>query len=242
MTETMRAFQLTSAPKSKSPQVDHGYDWQMPGIRCLACRQVVSNWAFEYPAIDYDFIASSGLYGDRAVSLEEFRALQERIFQAADRRFCLVPGGLLGTPSGKAESSKLDDFAWGSVVPVISKRAVECLAQEGIRLRTGKIDLVFRGKRLDSHLSLQVEPEEILTEANRRAFTLEHCPICGDFRKIDLRPHVPQGMQIDRSRVPGEHLFKSVERAAIIASSQFIDATLKHGLTGAHFEDCGEYV
>ena len=96
---------------------------------------------------------------------------------------------------------------------------------------------------VEGRRSLQIEPHVPLTEENVRDFTYEHCPVCRDYYKAQIRPYVPQGMQVERRKVPkDEDLFASVETQDHFISDRFIEATRKLELTGIAFEDCVAYV
>lgn len=237
----MKAYEIHFSDRERICEIDCAYTYYIPRVRCPVCRTTWGQSAVEYPALDFDWFSKEELSRKRVVTVEEWRELCGRLTSAAGRHINLLPGGGLGTLSGTSKTHRLQDFAWNSQ-PIVSKRAVEALGQEGIQLRTGKVDLKCRGRKVETHVSMQVDPVPLLTPENLKELTVEHCSHCGDYNQVKLHPVVPGGLQIDRRKVPAEDLYQSIERFRVIASPRFMDAVKRLQLTGMEFVECGSYV
>lgn len=246
----MKAYRITwdrSRKDRNRTSADLGYRYHLPKLECRVCTRTGSwgNGAFEYPAYKFDFLNETDFNFHRVVNLDEFEKLRKRIETTANRPTNFVPGGSIGELSGKAFSSKLENFVWGRIgLPQISRRAVDALRAEGINLFTTECNIQFRGRKLDSHLAIQVEIVPMMTEESVREHEIFHCPRCNGF---DVPPMVgslvPHGYMLRRSAWPkGEHLVKMRETARVIASEEFIQAVEKHNLARIVFEECGQWV
>ena len=240
----MKAFKIDWAGKTRMAPLDLACEFSLPSIRCYDCGRTWCLGTIEYPAFNFGFLNDVEFTDDRVLSVEEFAKVSDRIVRAANRSLLVTPGGSIGPLCGEAFRAKFDDFAWGRVVlPQISKRARDILAGEGIHLLTGEMNVTYRGKRVTSHLGLQVEPVPLLTEENLKQWTIVHCPTCGDYTRTNRRAVVPEGFMIGRSKWPkGQHLVMLRETLDIIASEDFIEAVRRKELTGLSFVECGQFV
>lgn len=229
---------------------DGCYELQLPFVECSLCSPVIESWGdggFEFPSFRFDFLAKKGVcmkggqYRRTVVTLEKFQQLKKQIEEAAGRPVNIYPGSSIGKLSGTVCRKKLDDFVWGLRIPQISRRAVEIFASEGIELMTANCSLRYRGKEIDTHQALQIEPVAMMTKESLNRHKIFHCPRCGNFQsppKPD--PIVPEGYQFDRSKWPhNQHLVLMAETLDMIVSEKFISAVTKHKLTGLDFEKCG---
>jgi hypothetical protein len=259
----VKAFMIDRAADRRA-EVDLGYDLFLPELECLECCPEWKSWGVwstSYPAFQFPFLKPEEFNADRVVSLEEFGAIARRIEAAAGRRVNLLPGAGIGRLSGHTSSTRLDDFVWGTVVPQISRRALELLAGEGVTLLTAECDIRYRGRRLDSHKAIQVEPVAMMTDESLARFKFHRCPRCGNY--VGPRPpsqHIVADLEGYRSMPPfweiisegyimrksawpaGQHLIQMEEAKRVLASEAFIEAVRKHGLTGIKFVECGELV
>src|SRR5437660_2103809 len=243
----MKVFRINWAV-NEGTVVDLGYDYDLPQVECLECEPEWMNWGqgmIEYPAFKFDFLNDTEFNFDRVVSVAAFDQIRQRIVRAAGRPVNVIPGASIGELYGTSFRSKLNDFVWGRIfVPQISKRARDLLACEGINLLTAECSIRCRGKKLDSHLAMQVEPMALMTEESLSRFKIYHCPRCGNYKhppKPD--PIVPEGYLIGRSAWPaGQHLVQMAETLNVLASNEFIEVVKKRNLTGLIFEECGRFV
>lgn len=125
------------------------------------------------------------------------------------------------------------------------------LRQAGIELETGRCLIKCRGKDVESHLALHLEPAALLTEECLAERMYVHCESCGDYScpprgELLLRgldPNPKRGYLIRRDLLPsGKDLVMMRESLEILASDRFREVVQKHKLTGLAFEECGEYV
>jgi hypothetical protein len=243
----MKVFRIKWAV-NQGTTVDLGYDYHLPFVQCLECSPEWKNWGsgmFEYPAFKFDFLNHEEFTDDRVVSVAEFHQIRRRIVLAAGRPVLIIPGASIGELSGTSATEKLNDFAWGRItVPQVSKRARDWLANEGINLLTAECSIRCRGKTLDSHLAIQVEPVPLMTEESLAKFRIHHCPRCGNYKgPLQPGPVVPGGYMLSRSAWPvGQHLVQMVETLDVIASEEFMEAVRRHHLTGIAFEECGRLI
>lgn len=251
----MKAYRIEWAA-NRGTLVDLGYDYNLPRVECLACCLRWKYWgepSIEYPAFKFDFLNKKEFNFKRVVSVSEFEQIRSRIVHAAGRPVMVVPGLCIGPLSGTTWTRRLDDFIWGRIgVPQISKRARDLIASEGINLITAEMNVRCRGRSVDSHLALQVEPVPLLTEENLRHFFIKQCSVCGNFARCAIgdkpppvgnKPSTLEGLVIQKSAWPsGQHLVQSAEIGRVIASNELIEAVKKHKLSGIVFPECGEYV
>ncbi len=221
--------------------------FHLPTLICLTCSPKWRQWGSyaQYPAFKFDFLNEREFNMRRSVELSEFERICARIVSAAGREVVVVPGGGIGELEGEAYSTELTDFLWGTILfPQISKRARDLLAEDGIDLLTAECTIKFRGRRIDSHLAIQIEPVALLTEAGMKHLQMSRCPRCGNFtRPPGLHPALPHGREFSRSAWPqGRHLVQSAETCEVIASEEFVEAVKKHNLTGIAFEEAGRFV
>ena len=243
----MTAYKINPTPEQRLGAVDLGYRYHLPQVECSLCTGQWKHWGngdFEYPAFKFGLLNDREFNFCRVVTVAEFEKICARIIRAAGRPVMLIPGASIGELAGTSSATKLPDFVWGRVtVPQISRRARDLLASESIHLLTAEASIRCRGKHLDSHLAIQVESVPLLTEESLRRFTITHCPNCGNYKQVELKPKVPEGYMIKRAAWPvGQHLVKLVEHSRVIASDEFIAAVKKHNLTGILFEECGQFV
>jgi len=138
----------------------------------------------------------------------------------------------------------LEDFVWGGIcLPQVSKRAVELLADEGISLTTGQIELRYRGQKVESHVSVQFDTVRILEDTCLKRFDVIQCDVCKYWRKVQQRGYPLTGYLVRKDLWPnGGHLVQPLEGGREMVSPEFMEAVRKHGLTGIEFVECGEYV
>jgi hypothetical protein len=178
-----------------------------------------------------------------------------KVQKEAQWLFSILPGGSLGELSGKAGRRALNDFVWGRTVPQISRRALDLLAEDGIKLMTAEIDLRFRGKPLRSHVAIQVPIVPLLTQESLQRFTFFHCPNCGNYKKQNclIKPPggagyvndivIREGYIMKKASWPkGQHLVQSEESLNVFASEEFVEAVRKHNLIGITFIESGKFV
>src|SRR5665213_1357060 len=247
----MKAYSITwprHDKKLRSIIADLGYQRYLPKVICLTCEPQFKRWGslFELPAFNFDFLSEKDLNIKSVVSLSEFQRIHRQIINAVGYPIPVRPGTAFGLLSGTVSTRKLEDFLWGRIsVPQIDKRANELLAAEGVQLMTAELDMRFHGRKVDTHLAIQVEPAPLLTQDNLKYFSISRCPVCGHYKRyaIGNKPYMTSGLEIIRSAWPeGKNLVRAIEGAGIIASQRFIDAVQKHKLTGISFVECGKYV
>src|SRR5690242_16209588 len=157
----MKAFRITWSV-NEGTTVDLGYDYNLPRVECLECEPQWKSWGdgvIEYPAFKFEFLNKKEFTFKRVVSVAEFKRIQNKIEMAAGRPVMVIPGASIGELSGTSAKTRLNDFAWGRItVPQISKWARDLLVSEGINLLTAECTIRCRGRKLDSHLAIQVEP------------------------------------------------------------------------------------
>lgn len=243
----MKAFRITWDRK-RPTLVDAACRYDLPRIECLECCPEWKTWGVacvSFPALKFYFLNTEDYNCDRVVSLEEFRRIAERISRTAGRLVPVAPGSGIGELEGTATTSKLDDFTWGRVVlPEISLHARDALAGEGIELLTAECSILYRCKRIETQLAVQLEPVELLTEESLNRHRIIHCQRCGNYMAPPRpAPVVPEGYKFNRSLWPkGAHLVQTRETGDVLASQEFIDAVKKHDLRGIVFKECGEFV
>jgi len=244
-------FKIKKAYSSLGSAGDSGYALDLPSLRCTEeCTNGCESWGalIEYPAFKFDFLTQEE-YGpdlDRAISLKEFTDLASKIEIAAGRPVRVIPGAAIGELSGKVFTRKPDDFLWtGIIIPQIGKNTRDKLAGEGIPLLTADCSLRYRsGRKLDSHLAMQVEPVPLLNDESLDRLRIYLCPVCGHYLANEMFiKKLPRFYQIKRASWPkGRHLVQMLETLDVLASEEFMCAVEKHELTGIRFEGCGEFV
>lgn len=243
----MKAFRITF-DKSLPDRVDAAYAFNLPRLECRVCTPDFKGWgqsAVGYPAFKLSFLNKREFNIDRYVTLDEFNSIRERIINAVGRRLIILPGAGIGELIGTAKAANLDDFTWSrAVAPDISKRARDLLAGEGVELLTAECSLRFRGRRVETQLTVQVEPVEMLTKESLERHKIKYCPRCENYdSSLRPRPVVPEGYMFRRSAWPeGKHLVLVRETCQILASEQFMEAVKKHNLAGIVFEPVGQFV
>jgi hypothetical protein len=244
----MKSFRITWPDKNRSIIADLGYRYYLPKVICHVCEPEFKTWGSlqEFPAFDLDFLNDKDFGLKNSVSLDQFTEIKARILSVVGRQVFIQPGAAVGQMSGTASTTKLEDFVWGRIhVPQISKRAHELVAGDGIQLITAEMDMRCRGRKIDTHLALQVEPTPLLTEDNLRHFSLNICPRCGHYKRnaIGNKPYTTEGLEIKIGAWPnGQDLVISAETGRVIASERFMAAVQRHKLTGITFVHCGKYV
>jgi hypothetical protein len=180
------------------------------------------------------------------LSPEELDAVREKILAKVGRHVWMPPYSSLGPYVGTSHTTKLTDFVDSSSAILISRIALEKLREAGIELLTGPAHVRCRGKMLDSHLVLHVEPlpEPELAPATVEALTMKYCSRCGHSYKADPCAKVKPGQyQLRKDRVPmTATLFCLYEWAELLATEAFVDAASKLGLSGAKFRPWGTVV
>ena len=241
----MKAYQLKSTDRKRVCPVDLGYRYELPEVACDACGEVWGEWAVEYPAFNFEFLRERIFSGkNRVVSVEGFEGIRRRIITAAGRSLMVLPGASIGTLSGTTVSTKLDDFVWGRIVlPQISKRACDILRNDGIELTTTNCEIRRGRQRIDSHLAIQVEPVEMLTDGCLNRARIGYCAVCGNYSCSPLSPDITGSYELRQSAWPqGKHLVQVAETKEVVVSAEFIAAVKKHGFVGIAFEEYGEFV
>ena len=236
-------YTFTGFPDMTS--IDGAYDYHLPQVKCQCSLNSSGDGYFAFPALEFD--AQDPMFSDEncALSPEELNVVRARILKKVGRRVWLPPGASLGPFSGTSHTSKLTDFVDPSYL-LISKRALEKLDGAGVSLRTGPAHIRCRGKMLDSHLALQVEPiaEPVLAASTVEALTLEYCAICGDCHKVDPRRKLKPGeCQLRKEVVPSEAtVFKLYEWSLTLVTQRFTEVATELGLSGAKFKPWGTLV
>lgn len=240
----MKAHRIHWADRRLSTIVDLGYRYSLPQVHCDLCRSTWGDGDFEYPTLRLPFLNERDFTYDRVITVAEFARVRKRICRATGRDALLVPGGSLGEPFGESITTRLQDFAWGRLCyPQISKRACELLLAEGIKLNTATVSIRCRGKKLDTHLALQVDPYVLLTTETLARHKIIHCPRCGDYHHVCPRPRIGEDYEVKRSCWPrGLDLVTSIETLHVLASEEFMETVKRHKLTGLAFVECGHYV
>ena len=226
--------------------IDGAFDYHLPGVRC-SCEDgsVVAPGEFAFPAFAFD--QANPLFTDEefrvSVSLEELEAIRRSILDPVGRSVWMPPGAELGPYVGTSHTTKLTDFVDGGHI-LVSKAAVERLAQAGVHLLTGPAQVRCRGKLLDSHWVLHVEPtlEPTLTKATLEAKSMVCCPQCGVCRCTKHQRSVKPGeRRLDGRQVPkGPTLFRLYEWGQLLATDEDVDTVSGLGLSGVTFEKWGE--
>ncbi len=223
--------------------IDLGYELHLPRVHCHRCGSTWGDGMYEYPAFQFEFLNEEEFNFARVVDIQGFESIKRRIEAAAGRPVELVPGGSIGKPVGKTQS-RLSDFTWGRVTyPQISRNACEILRTEGIHLLTADIDLQKRGKKVDSHLALQIEPAAMLTEESKSLLKITHCEFCGDFNQTSRTQRPPEGLTLRRAAWPdGRDLITVQETLDVIVSDRFVEVVKKNAFTGLEFHELGRLI
>lgn len=243
----MKAYRITF-DRQFSDKVDAACEYQLPQLECRLCTPEWRGWglsAVSYPGFQFSFLNGKEFNSDRYVTLDEFKEIRSRIWNAAGRRLVIVPGAGIGELQGTASSTRLEDFTWSRVgVPDISEKARDVLAEEGIDMLCAECSFRFRGKRLQTRLAVQVEPVQMLTKESLDRHRIRYCPRCEQFIEPPRpAPVVREGYMFKRSEWPeGRHLVQVLETCQVLASDAFIMSVKKHGLTGIVFEECGQFI
>lgn len=236
-------YSLAFPVERRYPDADLGYEYHLPQVECPRCG-VWGSWSVEYPAFQFDFLSKREFRLERVVTLNEFDKIRQRFAEACGRPVNLIPGASIGRPTGRCTAAKLSDFIWGRVCfPQVSRRARDLLENEGLSLTTAECDIRCRGRKIDSHVAIHLEPVRLLDEEGLDQHGLILCDVCGGYNLRTDRPKNPDPWRVKRSDWPeGEHLVLSEATSGILASPEFIRAVRKHKLTGLEFVEFGVYV
>lgn len=242
----MKAYTVLMGDRRVCRWVDGGYRFALPDIACRVCEPERGSWgasALEFPAVQGNFLNEREFTNTRTVSIEEFQSIKTQIEVATGRKRNLIPGGLVGVLEIDALRKSQPDFVWARIgYPQISKRAAELLARDGIELTTAPCQMLYRGKELDTHWAVEVEPFPLLTLESRERCGVWLCPVCGNYRPPEI-PTKRYDLTLDRKLWPsGRHLVKARETCHLVASPEFIEAVQRHGLVGLEFKECGRFV
>jgi hypothetical protein len=247
---SMKAYRLTWPNSDRSIIAELGYAHHLPMLICEVCEPQFKRWGagYEYPAFKFDFLRDPVFNHNsiKQVNIDEFDQIKSRILGAVGRPVMIFPFSGIGLLAGKTSTTKLEDFMWGRIhFPQISRRAKDILADEGINLLTTEMSMTCRGRKVDSHLAMQVEPADVLTEETFAKLSITRCQRCG--RYVSRQMYGPRdrfpSLEIKRAALPPvTDLVMPIGGRGIIASERFIAAAEKHCLTGLRFEECGSYV
>lgn len=227
--------------------IDGGHDFQLPWVRCDRCGQHWGNGDFSFPAFEFD--SANPIFTNERCEMtpDELESVRRNILQQLGRQVWMPPHSSLGPYVGTSHTLKLKDFVdAGGGALLISRTAHAKLKEIGIDLMTGPAHVRCRGKMLDTHLVLHIEPvtQPVLHPTTVKALTYTYCPHCGGKRKSDLRAEVKLGeYKLRKDRVPkGATLFRPYEWHQILATEAFVEAVAPLELKGATFKPWGEVV
>jgi hypothetical protein len=238
----MTIYRITFGKRSPSPDMD--CDIQLPRIHCDKCRRTWQDGMYQYPAFKFPFLSEKIFSAENIVSVPEFKKIEARIQKAAGRPVILVPGASIGELSGTTVIAKLPDFTWGTIIyPQISLKARDTLAEAGIELLTATCTMLYRGKRLITHLAIQAEPVPLLPSEWLSVFQIRHCPRCNDYDVTYPRPKSLPKYEIPRGAWPkGQHLVTMLETLDLLATEHFRETVLLQNLQGLEFIEAGRLV
>lgn len=233
-------YSLAYPAERRYPDADLGYEYHLPQVKCPRCG-VWGLWSVEYPAFQFDFLNKREFRLERVVSLDEFDKIRQRFAEVCGRPVNLIPGGSIGRPIGRCTTARLNDFVWGRVCfPQVSKRARDLLRNGGVSITTAECDIRCRGRKINSHLAIHLEPLRLLDEEGLDRHGLTFCDVCGGYNVRTDRPENPAPWRVKRSVWPeGVHLALSEETSEILASPEFIRAVKHYKLTGLRFVEFG---
>lgn len=233
----MLIFKTLPSERDDSPNniIDATHQWGLPGVICPVCGNTWSNIGLAYPLVSLSELPFERDYRiPRAVPLDEFDFLKNRLVPFLPREIFVLPGTEFGPLVGKA-SGRFADFAWlNPWTLLIEQRAYLQLQRTGINLPlTASHKLAFRRKSHDSLVELQIEPHASLTLANALTDS-SPCPAC-QYSSLSL----PEEIVIDESSLPTNvDLFRVRNfTTLILASVDFKNATVELGLTGIDFQE-----
>ena len=181
------------------------------------------------------------------MSLIDLGTLMARICHEAKLSMHLNPGCGIGPLQGRAHTSNLEDLVWGrGVVPYFSRKALEALAGEGIRIPATPFRVKCGRKGVDTHASLNLSPRFMLTGYSRNRMKLTACEGCNCCTWVPSVPRdqiKPSWREVRKDLWPkGEHLVAVGDYLEVIVSEEFMDVVRKLGLTGFEFSEFGSLV
>jgi hypothetical protein len=206
----------------------------VPLVNCPECGDIRSTWGLLYPSIDIGALGNETLdlldcEGGRRrrepLTLEQYRALEERLAPILGPGRPLAPSAGLGPSTGGAAGA-FPDFAWGSGPPrdLYMRRSVfEAFRDAGFDLTGVEPNLEYRRERKDPLIELEILPGLHIHKSQRP----EPCPTCGFAGKR------PEGIRIDPNdyddSIPLQRIHERAE--FIVANAAFVALIREQGMT-----------
>ena len=238
---TSQAIALEPSEEAKRcVHLEGAFACRLPKVLCPVCKHRRNEPYIEYPALrneNLDFESA------RDLSPEKFSGVLDQMSGLLQAELPLVPGALAGPFNGKVDGI-LMDIAWLLPwTPFASKQVVAILADEGVVLTHGRANLMAKNGKVDTHCVLQCIPAHVFDETTMIQVGIEHCAVCGNYRKKTPDAYPDAGYSFLKNLwPPGAHLVKPLERPSIIlVSDEFAEAFQRHQFQGARLRCIGRW-
>lgn len=223
---------------------DFSWDIAMPKIACPECKteqfELGAPW---FPCARLAPAADRTLFSDECVvSPDEFHDMAKRVRGLGPHHHLRGTSPLGPVRIKPRKGATMDVLACSLTGYLISKRACNLLAGQGIDLETGPV--VGRDGAPDAfYVALQTPVLPLYTARMMDLLSFVRCGTCSHIRLVNLRTNLmcPREYTLPDFESTG-HLLRPEEGRPLLASPRFVEVVRELKLRGIQFEECGDYV
>jgi hypothetical protein len=192
---------------------------------------------------------------ERVTSLDDYVAILERLRQLLKTNARLAPGSIVGAlpveVRSKGSISQLTtkklkdgiDFIWANLFNcVVSQKILRLLSDSGLNLASGRIVFKTGEETFGDYRVLEIEPQLIWSEAERKKYRVKVCDVCGYITK-NMGRDTYKTRQFDSAVFGnGPTIVRGRESAGFYINQSLYERIVHEKLTGVSFKKAGEYV
>lgn len=136
------------------------------------------------------------------------------------------------------------DFIWGSVFNcVVSEKFFGILQDAGLKVQTGPVVFATGEKEFAEYRVLEVEPQPVWTEGERKKYQVSLCSVCGSSLKGSLRgTFKKKEFSGAVFRSDSCVLVRGIEENGTYINQALYERLAEAKLTGVSFKEAGEWV
>lgn len=215
--------------------VDAAHKWMLPGIlRCPGCHATWSGGAKAYPSVNLSSLpAASDLEQPRAVPVDEYEQLSERVRPFLPRGARLEPGAAFGPLVGRA-TGRFGPFVANYPFLILARReAVEILQAAHLRgLNPCRLEVSFSDPVPPELLELELLP---WGRAHPDCLPPDRKPSCSRCHRQGLKS--PSALILWAQTLPEAlDLFRLDDLpTVVVCTERFVDVCQRAGLDGLTF-------